>query len=324
MRSETPDSVMEWLLEGPAWLKYRARVDLCCESPVKARPFREEMRSEPQVQHLIQETTTWPWPRISSHKSAGHPLHKLVFLADIGLSAEDEEMRPLIEDIISQASEEGPFRLTMNVPKHFGGTGEDGLAWALCDSPSLTYALVRMGVGGDVRVRESVRHLASLAREKGFPCVCSKELGKFRGPGRKDDPCPYATLIMLKLLAETELRNGEEAKAGVECLLSLWKGSRERHPYQFYMGTDFRKLKAPFVWYDILHVADILTKFEFAQKDERLGEILSTIWAKKDREGRFTAESVWTDWNGWEFGQKKVPSRWVTLCAYRALGRVDC
>jgi hypothetical protein len=30
---------------------------------------------------------------------------------------------------------------------------------------------------------------------------------------------------------------------------------------EFYMGTDFCKHKVPLVWYDILHVVDVLTQF---------------------------------------------------------------
>jgi hypothetical protein len=59
-------------------------------------------------------------------------------------------------------------------------------------------------------------------------------------PGRKDDPCPYATLAMLKMLSQfDEWKNSKETHAGAECLLGLWKKSSELHPYMFYMGTDF-------------------------------------------------------------------------------------
>jgi len=30
-------------------------------------------------------------------------------------------------------------------------------------------------------------------------------------------------------------------------------------------------------------------------------------------------ESVWTAWKDWEFGQKKEPSRWLTLSAWRII-----
>jgi len=42
-----------------------------------------------------------------------------------------------------------------------------------------------------------------------------------------------------------------------------------------------------------------------------------------DPQGRFSLESVWTAWKGWEFGQKKEPSRWLTLTAWRILTRLE-
>jgi hypothetical protein len=128
---------------------------------------------------------------------------------------------------------------------------------------------------------------------------------------------------MLKLLSAAGLQGGKAAQAGVETLLSLWSASRERHPYMFYAGTDFRKLKAPFIWYDILHVLDVLSRFPEFSRDKRLAEMSGILAGKMDRQGRFTVESVWTAWKDWEFGQKREPSRWLTLLAHRALGRVN-
>ena len=88
-----------------------------------------------------------------------------------------------------------------NVPKHFGGTGEETLAWSLCDAPLMLYALIREDVSYEEHIRRGVEYIISLKRNNGFPCAVSHELGKFRGPGRKEDCCPYATLIILELLS---------------------------------------------------------------------------------------------------------------------------
>jgi hypothetical protein len=184
--------------------------------------------------------------------------------------------------------------------------------------------LVEFGLGREPAVRSAVEHLTGLVRDNGWPCVVSKELGGFRGPGRKDDPCPFANLAMLKLLsAVDDLRDCAAARAGAEALLTLWSESLSRHPYMFFMGTDFRKLKAPFVWYDLLHVLDVLSRFPWLGEDARLLDMLGVLRGKADTEGRFTAESVWTAWKDWEFGQKKAPSRWVTLLAWRIIARVE-
>jgi len=186
------------------------------------------------------------------------------------------------------------------------------------------YALVKFGLKNDPAVQAAVGHLAGLVRDNGWPCAVSKELGKFRGPGRKDDPCPFANLAMLKALAEIEeLRDSPACRVGAETLLGLWHDSTTRHPYMFFMGTDFRKLKVPFVWYDLLHVLDILARFPWLRTDPRLLDMLAVLIGKADGHGRFTLESVWTPWKAWEFGQKKTPSRWLTLLAWRIIGRFE-
>jgi hypothetical protein len=51
--------------------------------------------------------------------------------------------------------------------------------------------------------------------------------------------------------------------------------------------------------------------------------MLGVMKSKADEQGRFSLESIWTAWKEWEFGQKKAPSRWLTLLAWRILGRVE-
>jgi hypothetical protein len=129
---------------------------------------------------------------------------------------------------------------------------------------------------------------------------------------------------MLKTLAYVpELRESKSAKVGVETLLSLWDKGKELHPYMFYMGTDFRKLKAPLFWYDILHVLDVLSRFEWAGRDKRFKQMLDLVKSKADADGRFTPESIWTAWKDWDFGQKKIPSKGLTLFVQRILKRTN-
>jgi len=276
------------------------------------------MLEHPLVKGLLEELQQWPGIVLSSHKSAGQHYHKLSFIADIGLTKADDDIPVIINKIMEHQSEEGIFQLPMNIPAHFGGTGQEQWAWALCDAPLVIYSLAKMGMADNVEIRRGVDHLLKLVRENGWPCAVSKELGKFRGPGRKNDPCPYVNLIMLKLLALfEEYKDSREAHIGVECLLNLWEKSKECHPYMFFMGTDFRKLKAPFIWYDILHVVEVLSQYGFALRDERFAEMLDIINLKASEDGLFTPESEWKAWKGWDFAQKKKPSTWITFLVYR-------
>ncbi len=316
---------IDWLLEGEHWIAYRTRCDLMSqpENDSHVQAARASMLVYPQVQKLLSELGEWPGKVIASHKSASQPFHKLTFIADLGLNVNDPGVEKIVARILAQQSDEGPFQLPMNVAKHYGGTGEDQWAWALCDAPLSVYALAKFGLEDDPAVKTAVEFLVGLLRDNGWPCAVSKELGNFRGPGRKDDPCPFANLAMLKVLSEIEAFHDSPAThIGVETLLNLWSESETRHPYIFYMGTDFRKLKVPFVWYDLMHVLDILSRFHWLRDDKRLLDMLEILIGKADPQGCFTLESVWTAWKDWEFGQKKTPSRWLTLMAWRILNRM--
>ncbi|OQB38546.1 MAG: hypothetical protein BWY06_01956 [Candidatus Latescibacteria bacterium ADurb.Bin168] len=319
------EAPVEWLLAGEPFVEYRTRRDLLDQSETEdaVRAARTAMLADPRVVGLIAGLSEWPGAVIASHRSAGQPFHRLNFLADLGLTVADEGVETIANAVVARQSDEGLFQLPLDIPLQYGGPGKNTWAWALCDAPLLVYALAKMGMTEDPRVVRAVDFLGALVRANGWPCVVSKELGKFRGPGRKDDPCPFATLAMLKALSQFEhLREGPEARTGVEALLVLWEASRTQHPYMFFMGTDFRKLKAPLVWYDLLHVLDVLSQFPFAASDRRMGDMVGTLRAKADTDGRFAPESVWQAWSGWEFGQKKAPSRWVTFLAWRVLRRV--
>ena len=129
---------------------------------------------------------------------------------------------------------------------------------------------------------------------------------------------------MLKLLsAIPEYCKTEIALNTARGLLSLWEKSLELHPYMFYMGTDFRKLKAPAMWYDIVSVADVLSRFEAIKSDTRFIEMTTIIKNKQDNNGLFIPEAVYQKFKGWDFGQKKNPSPYLTYVCHQILTRVE-
>lgn len=317
---------IDWLIEGEPYIQYRTRRDLLAqaESHPAVQTARAAMLNSTLVQNLLIDLSGWPGTVIASHKSASQPFHKLTFLADLGLLATDPVVDTIIARVMAHQEPAGPFLLPMNISTQYGGSGQEQWAWALCDAPLSIYALAKFGLQQHPAVQSACQHLLGLLRENGWPCVVSKELGKFRGPGRKDDPCPFATLAMLKALSVMpDFNDSPACHTGAETLLDLWQHSADRHPYMFFMGTDFRKLKVPFVWYDLLHVLDVLSRFAWLRDDDRLRDMILIVKNQMDARGCFTLESVWTAWKDWEFGQKKTPSRWLTLMAWRVILRVE-
>jgi hypothetical protein len=322
--SPIPEATLRRLFSAEPWTAYSAHVRLGGPGgEARAEELRKASVASPLVRGLVEELGDWPGKPLASHKSAEQLFHKLSLAAELGLRRGDPGANAVAAKAMKHRSAEGPFGLQMNINPAHGGSGENLWAWALCDAPVILRALARMGWDDAPAVAESVDYLAGLERpEGGWPCAVSKSLGSFRGPGKKGDPCPYATLVMLELLLELpERRASPSVGRAADCLLGLWERSRTDHPYIFYMGTDFRKLKAPLIWYDLLHVLDALVRVPGIAKDKRLAEMLDLLEAKARPDLLFTPESVFQTWKGYDFGQKKESSLFLSVIALGILTR---
>jgi hypothetical protein len=321
----TPD-LIRWLLDSDEpWTRYRTLADLLDrpEDDAEVQAARAEMVAHPQVQMLIEQAAAWPGYTLKRHNDAKHSLYAFSTLADFGVQAGDPGMKTAVEAVLAHQSDEGPFQTPINVPKAFGGTGEDMWTWVVCDAPTLLYALLAFGLDDDPCVRKSVDHLAGLADDNGWRCRAAPELGKFKGPGKREDPCPIANVYALKVLSLVPgLVDSSATRAGAEMLLWHWGPECERKLFLFGVGRKFRWLKYPFVWYDILHVTDVLSRFPFVHQDARFREMVDAITVQVDGDGRYTATSMYKAWKGWSFADKKNPSPWLTFLVLRIQKRV--
>ena len=312
---------LTWLLDSDEpWTRFRALADLLARpaSDPRAVSAKSDLVAHPQVRALIATASKWGTIPLKRHNDAAHPIYAISTLADFGLRADDPGMDKVIAKILAHQSPEGAFQTVVNIPTVFGGTGEDAWTWIACDAPTLLYSLLAFGLGDDPRVKKAVAHLAGLVEENGFRCVATKELGKFHGPGRRADPCPVVNVYALKALALVPgQRKGKAARAAAEMLLDQWEHRKEKKYYLFGMGTNFKKLKYPFVYFDILHVLEALSRLPFVHADPRYQEMLATVTAQADAQGRFTAGSMYQSWKGWSFADKKNPSPWLTMVVRR-------
>ncbi|MBN1935427.1 MAG: hypothetical protein JW934_12235 [Anaerolineae bacterium] len=322
------NNVIQWLLESDEpWTRYRALVDLLDRpaSDADVQAARAGMLAHPLVQGLIAQCAAWGDAPFKRHNDASYPIYALSTLADFGVKANDPGMGQGIGRVLAHQSVEGAFQSVVNIPKSFGGTGEDLWTWIVCDAPTLLYALLSMGLQDDARVQRAVAHLVGLVDEVGWRCKAAPELGKFKGPGKGSDPCPIANVYALKAISLLpELCDGKAAHRGAEMLLGHWAARGEKKYFLFGVGSDFRKLKYPFVWYDILHVVDVLSRFSFAHADPRFKEMAGALVDQADENGRYTAASMYQAWKGWSFADKKQPSPWLTclvLCIQQRIER---
>lgn len=313
-------NIADWSLAEP-WLKYAVRLHLYGETRDRLQALHAQALEDVKIKAWLANVSAFHATVVNGHKNSELPIHQLLFLLELGLGTEVPEIQSAIDAILCHKDSSGVYQTMCVIPEHFGGTGKLTGGWALCDAPLLTAALLKAGIS-EQEVSPCVARLLALATEQGYPCAVSPELGSFRGPGKKTDCCPYATLAMLRLLDELPaLREGSVADHCIETLLTLWADSRERHPYLFYMGTDFRKLKAPPLWYDLVCVLDCLSRFQTARSDARFADMLALLASKQGKDGWFTPESVYLKCKDWDFGQKKAPSPYLTYCCLRIAQR---
>jgi len=318
--------IIHWLLESDEpWTRYRTSIDLCGhpKDDPKVQEVRQEMLYHPQIQELIAKTNDWPGYAIKRHNDAKHPTYAFTTLADFGINAEDPGIAPGIEAMLAHQSSEGMFESYTHLNKRYTGIDGEYWTWMACDAPIL-YVLLAMGLSENDDVQYALDYILGIVQVNGWRCYSSPMLGNFRGPGRKEAPCPIVNVMNLRAIAAVpELINSEAAQIGTEMLLKHWEQRGAIKHYLFGVGTDFRKLKYPFVWYDILHVVDVLSRYPHVHQDPRFLEMLSAITDQADTEGCFTASSMYMAWKGWSFANKKEPSPWITFLVYRIIQRVD-
>ena len=297
------------------WIKYNLRRT---QGKSTTKEYKE-LTQDPRIQGLIDDCVTWPNPPFKRHNDAGHPIHKIELLADFGLDTRDPWIKAISNLLLEHQSEDGLFQSKLEIPERWGGKGTGEIMWLLCDTPILIYSLQKFGINNE-QTKEATRMLVWLSENNGWRCRGSNP--KFRGPGKKDDHCPYANLITLKALSLSPYRETEAVQNGIDSHILHWENRDGKKIYMFGIGTTFKKLKYPNVWFDILHVIDVLSHYPYAREYEEFWEMWTIIKDKQQPEGGFIPESVYKAWSDWSFGQKKEPSPWMTLRIYEIANRL--
>ena len=132
--------------------------------------------------------------------------------------------------------------------------------------------------------------------------------------------CPIAGLMALEVFSQIpDLKESVYAKNAFEPL----KFHQEYGKSVYYFGRSkkFWTLKYPFIWYNALYLADVLTRFEFLRSDSLVTELISWIEESQDEGGRFKPTSTWMAYKEWDFANKKENSPWITFLCCRILKR---
>ena len=310
----------EWLLSaGQPWVVYHTLVDILDREetdPDVVATRAAAAKAEPIEKIFAQQTAAGGWEADTlcyscSSQHQGDTMSLLSALADFGLAVEDERVARACEFALRFQTDSGDFRVTVEDSQTF-----------ICLSANTVRSLAALGLGEDERVQRTYQYIVETQRLDGG-WIHSKSAQ--RGRRREYIPsCPHATLNVLWALAEhPDLRDSQVARDGAEVVLRHWE--ERTRPYGWGIGSSWPRLKYPFIWYGLLKYADALSRFAFLflKGDPRLREVVDLLIAKQDGEGRWWAESIYKYWKGFDFGQKKAPSPWITLLALRVIKRVN-
>lgn len=311
--------LLHWLLEGEPWVVYRTLRDLLGRDAGDADVVaaRRAISKHPLVRGILnrqnrrgywgrpKDIHTW-WPRKDT------TFWVLGVLTDFGLSNQDPHLARAAEYVLGLGLPCGGF------------LGFDPQKAADCHTAILLEPLVQMGLGDDPRVRKAYAWLLSRQRlDGGWWC---KNTGQPGRPREKEPSCPFATMFVLGALTHVqEFKEHKAAQRALEFLLGCWanRGKLDYPGHDSQIGAGWEKLKYPFIDYRILKFLDVLSRFPAARQDPRVREIFHLLEAKADEGGRFCPESIVKVWADFDFGQKKEPSRWITLLARRVMRRFE-
>ena len=315
-----------WLLESEPWTKLRTEIDILGTqiSSRKIKALRTEIINNPQIIQLIQEISDWLPSAPGRNNDPKLSYFKLRMLSDFALSHKNEQIKKIIKK--ADAHKINELFAVRGIPPERPKKGEKfqksdpfADAWHVspCNSPMITYSLLALGCSNS-SVQKSVSEISDLwDTPQGWFCHYFFVNSQFK---KLNVGCPMAGLMALEVFSQIpELKESKQAKNAFAPLEFHWK--HKKSIYYFGRSKKFWTLKYPFVWYNALYLADVLTRFDFLKRHKLIQEIVDWIEELQDEQGEFKPTSIFMPYKSWTFGNKKEPSPWITFLCCRILQR---
>ena len=300
--------ITNWLLEGPAWLKYAVELQLLDKkSDVK------QVLSDVSIKNIVNELKDaqgLPAIKTGAVSYKKYVYWDLFFLADIGLTVNDIHIEKEAKAIYDLQSPDGTFVTMKEMKPSF-----------FCIPTILLSSLKKMNYSDDVKLQKFIQLIFNSQRlDGGWHCAKQRAVGQRL---QDTESCPMDNLNILMLLNQFEqYRKDQKLNGAIDLLLTHWDKRNEKwRPYGFGIGTDFQKLKYPAVTYGILRVLDVLSLFPYAVQSSSFKSMMNNA-CEKSHNGMYYAESVVKHFSSFDFGQKDEPSRWITFLMNRIEKRI--
>ncbi len=326
---------LSWLLEtGSPEVRYLALRDLVGLSR-EDRELRAACHAAHQAGPIaaildrMDEAGYWVEPGPGYNPKYRSTVWSIILLAQLGACVEEDRRIPracnyLLDHALAKS---GQFTAT-GAPSGTADCMQGNLAWALLelgfDDPRLEKAfdwmartLTGEGIAPSNDRQAAVRYYAGKCGPN-FACGSNDRL-----------PCAWGGVkVMLALGKWPEPRRtviiNKAIRQGADFFFSVDPaGAGYPTGYSTRPSQNWWKFGFP-VFYvtDLLQIVEALAALGYG-KDPRLYHAIELVREKQDANGRWALEYEYTGKTWVDFGEKKQPSKWVTLRALRALKTAD-
>jgi hypothetical protein len=300
--------IINWLLEGPQWLKYAVELQL-----LDNKPNVKQVLSDISIKKIVNElkdSQGLTALKTGTLSYKGKVYWDLFFMADIGLTVKDLHLEKEAKEIYELQLSDGTFITAKDMkPNYF------------CIPTILLSSLKKMNYYDKLKLQRFIQLIFKSQRlDGGWHCAKQRAVGQRL---QDTESCPMDNLNILLLLSQfEEYRKQAKLNGAIDLLLTHWDKQNEKwRPYGFGIGTEYKKLKYPAVTYGILRILDVLSMFPYAVKSKSFKDMMNYVRGKS-KNGMFYAESIVKYYSDFDFGQKKQPSRWITFLINRIEKRV--
>ncbi|MBN1118613.1 MAG: hypothetical protein JXA77_15485 [Bacteroidales bacterium] len=315
---------LEWLLNSNPWTRYRTLTNLLdySEEHPEVIKTRKDLIEHEKIIKLAKETHEWITVAPTRNNDPKICYYKLRMLADFGLKHTDLGLNKTISKATAHIID-GMFAARGTVPERpkkgqkYENPDLSADVWhsSPCNSPLITYVLLALGYQNK-QVLESIDVLKNRWNSKsGWFCHFFFVESQFK---KLQIGCPIAGLMALDVFSLIAgLKNSEFAKNAFEPLKFHYEFGNTL--YYFGRSKKFWSFKYPFVWYNALYLADVLTRYPIFKEEALVKELINWILESQTSDGKFKPTSIYMEYKGWDFGNKKEVSPWISFLCYRIL-----
>ncbi|NIM95784.1 MAG: hypothetical protein GTO18_18955 [Anaerolineales bacterium] len=302
----------EWLLEPEnAPVRYWTLVDILDLPPddEEVLAARELIVAYPPVTELLENQNRdgyWGKQDYYLPRASYGTFWVLTVLGDLGLTAENEQVRLACDFMFTHQRENGAFCRRRRIRGEGWVWQEDA---SPCTHARIVRFLIQFGYGNDPRVRNGIDWLLPIQRDDGM-WFC-------RAEGRYG--CLRATIDLLRIAAiDTHTAGYPSIPPAAQAVCKLLMEPRmSRYHVGEKWGT-WECLKYPYFGFSVISALDALAKLGFTPDAPKVSAAVDYLLSRQSPDGTWPMDENWSS-PPIDFGQPNEPNKWLTLDAMRAI-----